>query len=301
MTALAPAQYESLSVPVPGGDLHVGAWGSGEAIALALHGVTFTHAEFHLLGHALADCGRVLAPDLRGRGASAALEPPHGLDAHVADLAELLRRQARAPVVLIGHSWGASVALVLAHRHPELVRAVLLVDGGLPPVKGPDSVKATQQSIERVSERLAGTFASVAEYLALWRAHPGLRAYWNEAIERTFAYELVGEPPALRCSLRADALAADLVSTYVDGDSAERALLGLTRRAVLVRTARNMADQEHPQYPDTLVAQWRQRVPQLEDVFVAHENHYTIMLRPTGANLIANIVKEECRRHPSAK
>jgi pimeloyl-ACP methyl ester carboxylesterase len=235
----------------------------------------------------------LLAPDLRGRGGSAGLGPPHGLDAHVADVAEVLRRHARAPIVLIGHSWGAAVALALAHRHPELVRSLILVDGGLPAPRGPESEKATRQSIDRVSERLGKTFASVEEYLAIWRVHPGLRPYWNDCIEQTFAYELIGEASALRCSLRADALTADLVSTYVEGDAVERALLDLTRRAVLVRTARNMADEEHAQYPDEVVAQWRGRAPLLEDVFVADENHYTIILRSSGARLIADIVRKE--------
>jgi lipase len=283
---------ESLSIPVAGGALHVGAWGAGDAIALALHGVTFTHAEFDLLGKSLAGAGKLLAPDLRGRGGSTDLGPPHGLDAHVADMAELLRRHASAPVVVIGHSWGAAVALVLAHRHPELVRSMILVDGGLPVAQGPGSEAATRQSIERVSERLGKTFASVDEYLAAWRVHPGLRPYWNDCIEQTFASELLGQAPTLRCSLRADALTADLLSTYVESDSVERALLGLTRRAVLVRTARNMADEEHAQYSDEVAAQWRGRVPLLEDVFVPDENHYTIILRPSGAELIADLVRK---------
>jgi lipase len=284
-------RYGSLKVPVAGGDLHVGAWGSGDVVALALHGVTFTHAEFDLLGEMLADCGRVLAPDLRGRGASADLGPPYGIDANVADVAEVLRQQAGGPVVLVGHSWGASVALVVAHRHPELVRGVLLVDGGLPPRRGPDSEAATLKSIERVTERLGRSFASVEEYLAPWRVHPGLLSYWNGYIERALAYELVGTPPALRCSLRAEALAADLTSTYIEGDRVERALLGLRCRVTLIRTARDMGDQDDPQYSDAVVQDWRARVDGLEDVFAGDENHYTIMLRPSGAALVADMVR----------
>jgi len=287
------AVYGGLDVAFAGGSLHVGAWGSGEVVALALHGVTFTHAEFHLLGEALADRGTLLAPDLRGRGKSADLGAPLGLDAHVADIAEVLRRHATRPVVLIGHSWGASVALVAAHRHPDLVRGVVLVDGGLPPRRGPDSEAATRQSIARVSERLGKTIASVDQYLEPWRAHPGLRAYWSDYIERTFAYELAGAAPALRCSLTAEALSADLVSTYIEGDSVERALLGLRHPAVLIRTARDMADKEHPQYADDIVEEWRRRVPLLDDVFIPDENHYTIMLKASGVETISRVLRDK--------
>jgi pimeloyl-ACP methyl ester carboxylesterase len=239
-----------------------------------------------------------LAPDLRGRGGSADLGAPLGLDAHVSDVAAVLLEHARAPVVLVGHSWGAAVALVVAHRHPELVRSLVLVDGGLPPRRGAESEEGTRRSIERVSERLRRTFASVDDYLQPWRAHHGLRDYWDDHIARTFTADLVGSAPALRCSLRADALAADLASTYLDDDVVEQALLGLRHRAVLVRSARDMADAEHPQYSDAVAAEWRLRVPRLEDVFAADENHYTIMLRLSGVATVADIVRQEMRSGP---
>jgi pimeloyl-ACP methyl ester carboxylesterase len=286
-----------LDIPVRGGTLRAGSWGSGEAVALALHGLTLTHAEFALLGECLAEGPgapiRLVAPDLRGRGGSAALPAPFGLAAHVADVAAVLEHLRCPPVVLVGHSWGAVVALAVAHRHPAMVRGLVLVDGGLPPPPGADSATATARASERVLARLDTSFPSVEAYLDTWRAQPGLGPYWNPHIERTFAYELAGAPPALRCGLKPDALLADLATTYAADSLAERAMIELAHRAVLVRSGRNMADEDHPQYSDAVAQAWLDRVPRLHDMFVAGENHYTILLGKPGATIVADRIRNE--------
>jgi pimeloyl-ACP methyl ester carboxylesterase len=278
---------------VSGGDLRVRAWGSGEVIALAVHGLTLNHAEFHPLAEQLAGHGRLLAPDLRGRGGSQSVGPPYGLGAHADDIAGLLARLNAPPVLLIGHSWGGVVALVTAYRYPERVRSVVLVDGGLPaPPRSDASDRANEQARERVLKRLRTTFNSEDAYLASWRENPGLRHHWNGAIAQAFAHDLTGAPPTLHCNLSPDAFTTDLAS-YVADDMAERALLGLRHRAILVRAARNMSDAEHPQYSEAAVEQWRQRVPHLHDVLVEGVNHYTILLGASGAKAVADIVRKE--------
>ncbi len=297
---VATASYEILDIPLRGGDLRLGSWGTGDVAVLAVHGLTLTHAEFHLLGECLASSPdgplRLVAPDLRGRGGSAALPAPYGLETHVEDVAAVLRHLNCAPVVLVGHSWGAVVALAVAHCHPALVRSLLLVDGGLPPPTGPASEQGSQRASERVLARLASTFSSVETYLDTWRRQAGLGPYWNTHIERTFAYELTGEPPELRCSLKADAFLADLATTYRQNSLAERAMLGLAHRATLVRSARNMADEDHPQYSDAVARNWCEQVPALRDHIAQGENHYTILLGESGSTIIANVLREEIGR-----
>jgi pimeloyl-ACP methyl ester carboxylesterase len=70
---------------------------------------------------------RLLAPDAPGFGRSAAREPAaYELDA----LGDLLLASVDEPVALIGHSWGAALALAAAARRPELVTALVLLDTG---------------------------------------------------------------------------------------------------------------------------------------------------------------------------
>ena len=71
---------------------------------------------------------RVVTYDQRGVGLSTApADDALGLDAHVADLHEVVGAAAIGEVVLVGHSWGALVVLAYLATHDELVDAAVLV------------------------------------------------------------------------------------------------------------------------------------------------------------------------------
>ncbi|MEU6116755.1 alpha/beta hydrolase [Streptomyces sp. NPDC047117] len=96
-------------------------------VLLALHGHFGRGRIFAPLAAALAGRYRVLAPDQRGHGLS-----DHGgpftPDAYVADAAALLRALDAGPAAVLGHSMGGAVAFLLAERHPDLVRALVVAD-----------------------------------------------------------------------------------------------------------------------------------------------------------------------------
>ncbi len=74
----------------------------------------------------------VTAPDQRGHGDNDLPEDAdYSLDACATDVVALLDDQRWPRAVVIGHSWGASVALRAAAQAPDRVAAVGLVDGGL--------------------------------------------------------------------------------------------------------------------------------------------------------------------------
>lgn len=70
---------------------------------------------------------QVIAADIRGHGRSTGVTGflPRTF---AADLAALLRSLGSGPVVAIGHSLGASIVSALAVEHPDLVRAVVVID-----------------------------------------------------------------------------------------------------------------------------------------------------------------------------
>lgn len=75
----------------------------------------------------------LLAYDRPGFGASTGGSERPSLTQQVAVLAALLPAQPPRPVILVGHSYGAPVALQAAIQHPERVAGVLLVGGAVDP------------------------------------------------------------------------------------------------------------------------------------------------------------------------
>src|SRR4051812_15389764 len=111
-------------VTVDGVDLDYEERGSGPPVLL-VHGTAA-----RLWGAAideLAPCGRVIDYDRRSFGASVH-PPPADLGRHREDAAALLRALDLPPALVVGWSIGGVVALDLAIEHPELVRALVLIE-----------------------------------------------------------------------------------------------------------------------------------------------------------------------------
>jgi pimeloyl-ACP methyl ester carboxylesterase len=106
-----------------GGDLYYEDKGQGPPILL-IHPAGATAATWGLVAGELAHLGRVLAYDRRGYSRSRA-EPVHSIPRHTADAAALLDSLHASPAVVVGTSVGATIAIDLARRRPELVRAVI--------------------------------------------------------------------------------------------------------------------------------------------------------------------------------
>lgn len=105
---------------------------------LALHGATANHLCWAPIARRLSGI-HLLAPDLRGRGRSGQLPGPYGMATHADDAVAALDAAGVDHAVVVGHSMGAFAALVMAHRHPDRVHWLVLVDGG-PPIPMPTDV-----------------------------------------------------------------------------------------------------------------------------------------------------------------
>src|SRR5262249_51717173 len=99
--------------------------GAGPAVVL-LHGYPLDGAMWSGVARALAPRFRVLKPDLPGRGETAA--PSTGRLEDYADFAEAVLAALPAGAGVAGFSMGGYVALELARRAPERLRALALVD-----------------------------------------------------------------------------------------------------------------------------------------------------------------------------
>ena len=94
-------------------------------LVVLVHGALDRSAAMVQLSRRLDDQYRVLRYDRRGYGRSHCADGPFTVDSHVADLVALLDGR---HAVVFGHSFGGNVALALAERHPDLVRAVAVYE-----------------------------------------------------------------------------------------------------------------------------------------------------------------------------
>jgi lipase len=281
-----------IDVAVPGGSLAVARWGSGKHAVIAVHGITASSMSLRPVARHLDGDVTLLAPDLRGRGASASVPGPFGLARHAKDVLTIADTLGIESSTLVGESMGAFVVAIAAARRPELARRVVLVDGGLPLVlpAGIDADAVLEATLGPVLDRLRQTFPSVKTYLDFWRKHPAMASTWNEDVEAYLRYDLTGEPPAMRPAASEEAVRADARDLLGTGET-EVALRSLTCPVVHLRAERGLDDLPPGLQPVELVAAWRSQIPDFSDLSVEDTNHYSIAFGDSGARQIARCIK----------
>lgn len=134
--------------------LHVESHGAGPPVVFSC-GYSTTRENFRPQVEPLVAAGyRVILWDYRGHGDSDAPDDPdlYSFDLVLDDLARVLDF-AEAPAVLAGFSFGGALSLHFALRHPERVRALVLLDTG-PGFKNPEAQAGWLAQVERIAQNL---------------------------------------------------------------------------------------------------------------------------------------------------
>lgn len=169
-----PAEVRQVQV----GDLEmtVVVQGSGPDLVL-LHGGGEGADGLAALQGLLASGHRVLAPEQRGHGRTPDIEP-FGFDEMAADTVGLLESMGIASADLVGWSDGGIIALLIAHRRPDLVRRVVAIGASLRMDLQPDALRQADLDWIRTTDPATVPFPMAVEtrhkLMAMWLAGPNL-------------------------------------------------------------------------------------------------------------------------------
>ncbi len=264
---------------------------------LAVHGITGNSHSWIAVARALAGRARLLAVDLRGRGASAGLPGPYGLSAHAGDLISVLDQLDLERSVVTGHSLGAYIVAWLGAESPQRVVEAVLVDGGLriPGIATGDPREAVAGFLGPTLERLRMRFETPAAYRDWWRAHPAFDGsdIAGEDLAAYLDHDLVGQPPELRSGVVEEVVYAD----GVDLLSRDERAADLAVPATLLCAPYGLRGEPSPMQPFELAEAWAAGKPEMrEAILVPGANHYTITLGRQGAQAVAGALARALAR-----
>lgn len=146
--------------------MQIRTYGTSGPLVVVLHGGPGAPGYMAPVARGLADSFRVLEPLQRGSGGE-----PLTVARHVADLHELMEsRCGDAQPALVGHSWGAMLALAYAAAHPGRAGPLVLIGCGTFDPAARDRLRAIREermddSLRRRMERLPEEFPDPDERL----------------------------------------------------------------------------------------------------------------------------------------
>jgi pimeloyl-ACP methyl ester carboxylesterase len=155
-------------------------WGVGEPTVLLIHGGGANSSWWFDTVAALGPRQRIVAMDLSGHGDS---DPREDYSAtRWADEAEGVLENVAGASVVVAHSFGGRVAVMLANRRPDLVRALVLLDSVIPTH---DAEPVPTPSGKRI-------YPTLEDAISRFRLAPGSREELTEAIHDRLARASLG-------------------------------------------------------------------------------------------------------------
>ena len=161
-------------------------WGGEGTPIMALHGLASSGHWYDLVAAHLGQHHRIIAPDQRGHGQTTQASGGYNGESLAADIVGLMDHLEIPQAAVLGHSWGANVALNVAARAPDRVYALGLIDGGTSRGSG------ARESWEVVRARARPRNISGNREAFLDRLRTQLSFCWSEQVERivqTMVYE----------------------------------------------------------------------------------------------------------------
>ena len=272
-------------VTVDGLNFHYRDWGGSGQPLLLLHGLASTCHIWDLVAPILAEDYSVIALDQRGHGESAKPNDGYHFASVSKDVVGVIAQLGWDAPVVVGHSWGGSVALEMAVSAPESVKGLAWVDGGM------IDASARYSSVEDAKLEMAPpdfTGVRADGFLERVRSRRPSNGMSPEVADIVLANFEVLEDQTIRARLsRANHLR--IIEALWDHRPAE--LYGKVQCPVLIMPARQQdssATQERGQRRMMSVERAEQMLPKSKTVWLEDSIHDVPLQRP---ELVADVLK----------
>lgn len=188
--------------------------GEGETKVVFIHGLVVDNLSsyYFTLANPVAQMADVLLYDLRGHGKSGMPEKGYALSDFLSDLELVIESQfGREPVVLVGNSFGGTLAIAYAAKYPERVNGLFTIDG-LPPLhywtnKILDGLTLEQKDTDKLFEDLYKDWHginSTRKTARLWRTSERVVKETSLIEDIRFSHHLsVDQLDAISCPMMA--------------------------------------------------------------------------------------------------
>jgi len=120
--------WQSNSVESNGIGIHYHRTGGEKPVLVLVHGFTDNGLCWSRAALELENEYDIIMLDARGHGLSEKPKQGYSSANHATDVAGLIKTLGLDPVLILGHSMGAMIAMALAANYPQLVRGVILED-----------------------------------------------------------------------------------------------------------------------------------------------------------------------------
>lgn len=193
--------------------------GKGPETTVLVHGSWGDHHNWDGVVPSLAERYRVVTYDRRGHSQSERPAGQGSIHEDVEDLEALVRHLGAAPTHIVGNSFGASIVLGLAVKHPSTFRSLVVHEPPLVQLLADDP--KTQPMLQEVGKRIS----AVANLLARGDTASGAKQFVETVAFGPGAWDRL--PPAGRQTFIANA--ATFLDEERDPDAFSLDLAGLAR------------------------------------------------------------------------
>ncbi len=257
-------------------DINLALWDGDKDNLFCIHGISSHCFAWNTVANAITPEYKLFAMDIRGRGHSDKPQSGYSITNHCKDIFSVINDLGIKDVVMVGHSLGAYIALVFSALYPQLVKKLILVDGG---------GKLSEEQRNRVFEgikpsliRVGKEFDSFDDYLLNMKNAPFLTP-WYQGLEDYYRYEVFqNERGKFRTLLNPETVVEEAENLKKEDISEYYSKLQV--ETYILRATKPMVSKDDILLPEDVAQFMLKSIPKAKLFNINGSNHYTILLYP---------------------